>query len=138
MAGGADENLSGLGMLLEARRQVHAGAYARLLALASRGREIHDYLARLHADPHRKRNGCSAAAFGPANAGLCRPQRAVRIVRVRRGHPEQREDGVADNVGDGAVFALYERPQLEERLIEGPFKAIREALLQRGRARSRR
>ena len=118
VASRADKDLPGLGKLLEARRKIHAGADTRLVALGFRAREIDDCFPRLDADPHRQRNRRRAARLGPSNAGQCGPKSPLRIIGMGNRHPEQCENGIADERPDAAAFGLDNGLQRKESLIE--------------------
>jgi len=106
----ADEDLAGLGALLEARRLVHRWPRDERLLTGAR-----DDLTRVHTEPELE--GQTARRIQLADALAQREggaDRALGVVIVRRRRAEDRHHRVADELLDGPAVLLEDLPHLGE------------------------
>jgi hypothetical protein len=133
----ADEDLAGIGALLESRRDVHGIAGHEPFAGA--GLDAGDDLSRVDADAHRQPERVGLLE-GPVQVleAAAHPQRgaerARRIVLVRRRDTEDGHDRVADVLLDRPALGFDLAPhRTEERVHDLPQPLRVELLTQRGR-----
>src|SRR2546429_5071501 len=115
MRDGTDEDLPRIGLMAEARGDVHDRPDAHLLAGPLRRREVDDRLTGLDADANVKPDVRAATSARPSAGRLSGTKGAGGVVLVRHGRTEERIDLVTDVLLDGAALPLDEPAELAER-----------------------